>query len=76
MAANDQKNPAEGTMKHTHFHVKLQSGAFIWAATKPEKRSNDASGAARGDISCFLSDEWWDWWEKGHGARKASLLIE
>ena len=40
-------------MNHTQFHnaLRVQTGAEIWARAKPEKTSNDASGAVRGDIS-------------------------
>ena len=35
---------------HTHAHVELQSGAKIWATTRPEKKTDNASGAARSGI--------------------------
>ena len=37
---------------HTHAHVESQFGALIWATAKPEKKTKNASGAARHDILC------------------------
>ena len=63
--------------KHTQPHVKLQSGATIWAAAKPDKRSNDASGATRGDISCPTTEGGTEG-KRGarHSKRRRRLLID
>jgi hypothetical protein len=49
-----QRRIKNALRKHTHSHVKLQSGAKIWATAKPENKRNVASGAARGDIALWV----------------------